>query len=117
MPASLINEVEQTHLITLTQQDQVLATTTRLWPWSRTTDWGRVKQVMENAGIVGSHASPKGLRHSFGVHAVQSGVPLNLVQRWLGHAKMATTAIIGALATAKEAGVDPTQALALVDWE
>jgi site-specific recombinase XerD len=33
------------------------------------------------------------LRHGFGIHAVQSGVPLNLVQRWLGHARMETTAI------------------------
>lgn len=39
------------------------------------------------------HATPKGLRHGFGVAAVQSGVPLNLVQRWLGHAKLETTAI------------------------
>jgi site-specific recombinase XerD len=35
----------------------------------------------------------KGLRHSFGLHAIRSGVPLNLVQRWLGHASMNTTAI------------------------
>lgn len=27
----------------------------------------------------------KGLRHSFGIHAIRSGVSLNLVQRWLGH--------------------------------
>jgi integrase/recombinase XerD len=37
--------------------------------------------------------TPKGLRHSFGIHAIRSGVPLNLVQRWLGHASMTTTAI------------------------
>ena len=48
---------------------------------------------MAQADIVGLHASPKGLRHGFGVHAVHSGVPLNLVQKWLGHAKLSTTAI------------------------
>ena len=37
--------------------------------------------------------TPKGLRHSFGIHAIRFGVPLNLVQRWLGHASMTTTAI------------------------
>jgi hypothetical protein len=42
---------------------------------------------------VGGCASPKGLRHAFGVRAIQSGAPLNLVQRWLGHADMKTTAI------------------------
>lgn len=46
------------------------------------------------AGIApGIHATPKGLRHGFGLHAIRSGVPLNLVQRWLGHARMETTAI------------------------
>ena len=38
-------------------------------------------------------ASPKGLRHAYGVHAVLSGVPLPLVQKWLGHADISTTAI------------------------
>ena len=37
--------------------------------------------------------SPKGLRHGFGVHAAVSGVPLNMLQKWLGHAHLSTTAI------------------------
>ncbi|MEA3152395.1 MAG: integrase/recombinase XerD, partial [Gammaproteobacteria bacterium] len=28
------------------------------------------------------------LRHGFGVAAVTAGVPLNLVQKWLGHAQL-----------------------------
>src|ERR1044071_3936210 len=53
-----------------------------------------VKVVMREASIAeGPHMTPKGLRHSFGIHAIRSGVPLNLVQRWLGHASMTTTAI------------------------
>ena len=36
---------------------------------------------------------PKGLRHGFGVAAVSAGSPLNLVQKWLGHAQLTTTAI------------------------
>jgi integrase/recombinase XerD len=43
--------------------------------------------------IKGTQASPKGLRHGFGVAAVQARIPLNLVQRWLGHAQLSTTAI------------------------
>src|SRR4051794_10414664 len=39
------------------------------------------------------HASPKGLRRGFGVAAVSAGIPLNLVQKWLGHAQLTTTAI------------------------
>ncbi|MHA6765940.1 tyrosine-type recombinase/integrase [Sphingobium ummariense] len=63
------------------------------WPWSRMTAYRRVTEVMNNARISGPWAVPKGLRHGFGVRAIQAGVPLNLVQRWLGHADMKTTAI------------------------
>jgi integrase/recombinase XerD len=65
-----------------------------LWPLSRCRAWQLIKGIMREAGITtGPHATPRGLRHSFGVHAIRSGVPLNLVQRWLGHASMETTAI------------------------
>jgi integrase len=45
------------------------------------------------AGLDGPQASSKGLRHGFGVAAVSATIPLNLVQKWLGHAQLATTAI------------------------
>lgn len=65
-----------------------------LCSFSRTKAWIQVKAVMRAAGIPpGLHATPKGLRHAFGIHALRCGVPLNLVQRWLGHADIATTAI------------------------
>ena len=48
---------------------------------------------MRGARLDGPHASPKGLRHGFGVAAVTAGIPLNLVQKWLGHAQLTTTAI------------------------
>jgi integrase/recombinase XerD len=65
----------------------------RLWPWSRITAWRFVKGVMMEAGIIGRAACPRGLRHAFGVGTLQARVPLNLVQRWMGHARMTTTAI------------------------
>jgi hypothetical protein len=65
----------------------------RLWPWSRMTGYRRIREVMQQAGIAGAQATPKGLRHGFGVCAIQAKVPLNLVQRWLGHADIKTTAI------------------------
>jgi integrase/recombinase XerD len=66
----------------------------RLWPLSRSRAWQLVKGIMREAAIAeGPHMTPKGLRHGFGIHAIRSGVPLNLVQRWLGHASMTTTAI------------------------
>lgn len=64
-----------------------------LWTFSRVTAYRRIRKVMMAANLNGCHAMPKGLRHCFGVTAIQSQVPLNLIQRWLGHADMRTTAI------------------------
>lgn len=65
-----------------------------LWPWSRMTGFRRVQEVIAAAGIAdGPHACPKGLRHGFGVQAVGRNVPLNMLQKWLGHAQLTTTAI------------------------
>jgi integrase/recombinase XerD len=67
---------------------------TRLWPWSRMTAFRRVQEVIAAADIPdGPHACPKGLRHDFGVQAVSRGIALNMVQKWLGHAQLTTTAI------------------------
>ena len=64
----------------------------RLRLWSRMTGWRAVHAVMQAAGPEGVHASPKGLRHGFGLAAVTDCIPLNLVQKWLGHAQLSTTA-------------------------
>lgn len=65
----------------------------KLWPYSRTTAWRIIKEVMETAGIKGIHATAKGLRHGFGVRAAMGKVPVNVIQRWMGHADPSTTAI------------------------
>ena len=65
----------------------------RLWPWGRTTAWKIVKSVMREAGIAECLCKPKALRHAFAVEAGQKSIPLNIVQRWLGHARIETTAI------------------------
>ena len=64
-----------------------------LWTWARNTAWRHVGAVMRGAGISGPHATPKGLRHGFGVKAVTSGVPLHTLQQLLGDAHLSTTAI------------------------
>jgi integrase len=73
-----------------------------LWPWHRVTAWRIIKGVMARAGIGGRRASPRGLRHAFGVGALQAGVPLNLAQRWLGHARIGTTSIYADACGAEE---------------
>lgn len=65
----------------------------RLWPWSRQTGWRKIRAVMEAAEITGPMAMPKGLRHAYGIRAAGEKVPPSLIQRWLGHADSATTAI------------------------
>ncbi len=65
----------------------------RIWPWSRQTAWRRVRIVMRAARIDGPQAMPKGLRHGFGVANAEESVPMATTQKWLGHAKLETTAI------------------------
>lgn len=64
-----------------------------LWTWCRQTGWRRVKSLMTECGIAGAHATPKGLRHGFGIANAVQNVPMGLTQRWMGHARMETTAI------------------------
>ena len=65
----------------------------RLWPIARMTGYRWVVKTMAIAGIEGAMARPHGLRHGFGVHALMKDIPLPLLQRWMGHADLETTAI------------------------
>jgi integrase len=94
LPTDVLRELDQVFGLRPQQRDPDLATR-RLWRWSRTTAWRRVKGIMAAADIVGTPATPKGLRHGFGVNAFEASVPPHLVQRWLGHASLKTTAIYG----------------------
>jgi len=76
----------------------------RIWTWSRMTGYRHVRAVMAAADIHGQQASPKGLRHGFAVAALEAGVPINLVQRWLGHAHWSTTAIYADVVGPEERG-------------
>ena len=66
------------------------------------TSWRAVHAVMATTRLDGPHASPKRLRHGFGVAAVSAGIALNLVQKWLGHAQLTTTAIYADAVGAEE---------------
>jgi integrase/recombinase XerD len=92
LPPAMLDELDRVFDLHTAQRDPALATM-RLWRFGRTTAWRYVKAVMASAAIIGMPAMPKGLRHGFGVHAVQAKVPVSLVQRWLGHASLRTTSI------------------------
>ena len=87
-------------------EDLARVHTISAWPGSITPLWRHggkrltrgmgyrwVKGVMKEAGIAGVQACPKGLRHGYGVHATRTGVQLHMLQKWMGHADMKTTAI------------------------
>lgn len=73
-----------------------------LWRLHRVTAWRLVKEAMRQAGIAGPQASPRGLRHGFAIAALQAGVPLTLLQRWMGHSRLSTTAIYLAVSGPEE---------------
>ena len=102
VPPSLLEALDMVHGIREQQAGKGRGRGIQLWPWSRMTGWRVVHDVMVAARLEGPYASPKGLRHGFGVAAVSAGIPLNLVQKWLGHAQLTTTAIYADAVGAEE---------------
>ena len=105
IPENLIMRLDAVHNITALRNNPT-ESELRLWPWGRTTAWERVKHMMYGAGIPPGTAMPKALRHAFGVSGVaETGVPLNMMQKWLGHAKIETTAIYADAIGAQERAI------------
>jgi len=92
VPRDLLHRFESVHGISSAQLDP-LRRTERIWSWGRTTSWALVKKTMQSIGVAPSQSMPKALRHSFGVGATQRNVPLNIIQKWMGHSRVTTTAI------------------------
>jgi len=67
--------------------------TQRIWKFGRTTGYTAIKDCMKLAGLDGIKATPKGLRHGFAITCMSEGVPLPTLQKWMGHARLETTAI------------------------
>ena len=104
VPAELLDELENVHGIRSCQADSKRKSEP-IWQWCRTTAWHHVKSCMEEAGISGRQAMPKGLRHGFGVGVVQSGVPINMLKKWLGHSRLTTTEIYADAVGAEEQAI------------
>ncbi|WP_461206905.1 site-specific tyrosine recombinase/integron integrase [Clostridium sp. DL1XJH146] len=51
-----------------------------------------IEKIARRAGI-SKPVSPHVFRHSFATHMLNSGVPMHIVQEWLGHSSVATTQI------------------------
>ena len=65
----------------------------RIWKIDRITAYRWIKTIMHDASIAGPQASPKGLRHAYGINAISCGIQLHMLQKWMGHASIKTTAI------------------------
>lgn len=92
IPPALMQMIAQEFSLAEVHHDPA-ASRDRLWTMSRTTAWRVVRRLMDIAGVSGRGACARGLRHSFGVGTLQAGVPITLLQRWLGHARLSTTEI------------------------
>ena len=106
VPPAVLDALDLVHGVREAQKGKEGGRGQRLWSWARSTAWQRVRDVMQAAVIKdGPHASPKGMRHGFGVAAIQAGIPLNLLQKWLGHAQLSTTAIYANAVGAEEQSI------------
>ena len=74
----------------------------RLFAWQRTQALHYVKDSMKAIGINDKRSNARCLRHTFGTHGARCGVPLTVLQRWMGHTKLETTAIYTQILGAEE---------------
>lgn len=89
VPEKLIESLDLVHGLRESKNKSLL-----LWSFTRMTGWRKIKEIMNTARIEGPQATAKGLRHGFGVHAIaECEIPETMVQKWLGHAELKTTAI------------------------
>lgn len=93
IPKRFAKLLDRVHSIVKEQKRRNANLLRRLWSFGRQTGWRLIKLVMEAAKICGIRACARGLRHSFGIHAILSRVPETRLQSWMGHASLKTTAI------------------------
>ena len=88
IPAELVNELSG-----ITEVSSEYFWSGPKGPVARISAYRWIKSIMNAAELVGAHACPKGLRHGYGVNATLSGVQIHMLQRWMGHTSIQTTAI------------------------
>ena len=92
VPEELVHTLDLVHRLRRAQTSP-RGRTALLWDVTRQAAHRQVAELMRRAGIEGPQACPRGLRHSYGVAAVQAGVPLTTIAAVLGHADVSTTAL------------------------
>lgn len=92
LPDEFLRDLDQVHRLRKPKRGEKRQDW-KLWEWSRRTATRRVEEVMAAAQIEGIQATAKGVRHAFAIECLLRNVPLNLVKKWMGHARLETTAI------------------------
>jgi integrase/recombinase XerD len=92
IPQNIINEIDLVFDLVIIQQ-QKKSKDNLLWNMNRSTAYRMVKRVMKRANIKGKQATPKGLRHGFGIAMVQGSMPLHLLSLLMGHSDTKVTEI------------------------
>jgi integrase/recombinase XerD len=80
---------------------------TRGRPWSGASVRTEFRRLAVGAGVRRRFA-PHQLRHAHAIELAREGVPLNIIQRQLGHANLGTTSLY-------LQGIDPGEIIAMVD--
>jgi site-specific recombinase XerD len=75
-------------------------------PWSSAAVRAEFRRVAARAGVRRRFA-PHQLRHAHAIELARDGVPLNIIQRQLGHANLGTTSIY-------LQGIDPEETITAV---
>ena len=101
LPDQLLRALDRCFSLRRVQHDDARSVE-RLWPFCRMTAWRIINAVMRAAGIAGPQACSRGFRHCFGHGHCRHNTPLHIIQRWLGHAQLSTTAIYMGLSGSEE---------------
>ncbi len=81
----LLDILDEVHGITEAQRSEGRSEQEKLWSYSREHVWRGVNRYMQEAGIEGPQATPRGLRHAFGVRMISLGIQRETLSQWLGH--------------------------------
>ena len=96
VPTNFLTKLDDVHHVKDHQTSKIKGDGQELiWSFGRTTAWRIITTVMEQAGIAGPQAAPKGLRHSFVIQHQALGTPTHMIQNWAGWSTAAMMEVYG----------------------
>ncbi len=93
LPESYLYEIQGYYATVRGRRPQKTVASEPLWSVTGRMARNYVAEVMGAAGITGRKATSRGLRHSMGVMLAMERVPVNVIQKVLGHTSVKNTMI------------------------